>query len=102
MCSLPITAINAVAPPGGCIDLVRCITTNASETAKEADKIGFEGNTSALLTPTAAEILCPSTKFLGCEYGLFGKPYNNTALAPNEPIKNNVSSKLYLPKWATA
>lgn len=55
ICSLPITAMSAVAPPGGWSVRVRFINTNDKVTAMAAASDGFALNNSAQLTPTIAE-----------------------------------------------
>ena len=63
--SVPITAIRAVAPPGGCRVLVICIKTMEKATAKGAASQSVSGKILYIATPTIAEIKCPPTKFRG-------------------------------------
>lgn len=51
----PVTAIKAVAPPGGCKVLVICIKTIDNETAKGAAIHKISGMSFWMLTPIIAE-----------------------------------------------
>lgn len=74
MAGEPVTAINAVAPPGGWSVLVICIITTDKATATaEASQI-VSGKTFAAVTPTKAEMTCPPIRFRGCAKGLWMTP----------------------------
>lgn len=87
----PITAIRAVAPPGGCSVLVTCIATIDIATANGAVNQIISGKNLATVTPIIADTTCPPTKFLGCAKGLCMAPYTNTADAPKEPRRKTLS-----------
>lgn len=63
--SVPITAIRAVAPPGGWSVLVICIKIIEKDTANGAASQIISGNTLCIATPAIAEIKWPPTKFRG-------------------------------------
>src|SRR5690606_22700340 len=89
---LPATAINAVAPPGGCSVRVICIKTIDEATANGAVNQIISGNRQATVTPTNADTTCPPTRFRGCASGLCIEPYTSTEDAPNEPIRKTFSN----------
>lgn len=71
---LPITAIKAVAPPGGWRVFVACMAAIAVATASAAANHGVSGKNRYAVTPMMAEIIWPPTKFLGCANGLLTAP----------------------------
>ena len=90
--SPPMTAINAVAPPGGCNVRVKCMAAMANETANEPAMMGISPANMKTVTPTTAETTWPPTRFRGCENSAKGAPYMRTAEAPKEPIRNRLST----------
>ena len=89
--SPPITAASAVAPAGGCVLLVHCITSTAIPTAKPADNKPVPRN-DAHATPTVAAKTCPPTRGQGCDKGLCGVENNKTAEDPIEVATTRFSS----------
>jgi hypothetical protein len=87
----PMTAIRAVAPPGGWRVLVICMSAMEDATAKDAPS-ELQPKSLKHNTPTAAQIRCPPRRFLGCAKGDLGVPYKSTAEAPKEPIRRVVPS----------
>ena len=67
-----MTAIRAVAPPGGWSDRVHCMATIASATAMVAAISGCEGSKFATVTPTNADSVWPMSRFLGCDNDALG------------------------------
>ncbi len=63
--SLPMTAINAVAPPGGWSVFVACIAAIAVATARGEASHRWFGNNFYAATPMIAEMIWPPTRFLG-------------------------------------
>lgn len=102
MFSVPIMAISAVAPPGGCKVFVNCMAIMDVDTAKGAASQIISGINLAIVTPIIAEIICPPITFLGCANGLCMAPNTKTLDAPNEPIRNmfSVSNKYF--DWINA
>ena len=74
MVAEPVTAIKAVAPPGGWSVLVICIKTMDKETANGAEIHKISGINFWIVTPIIAETKCPPTKFRGCANGLWMTP----------------------------
>jgi CBS-domain-containing membrane protein len=60
-----LSAINEVAPPGGCKVRVNCIINIDVETAIAVAKNRFEEKSLYEITPTIADNKCPPIKFLG-------------------------------------
>ena len=84
----PITAIRAVAPPGGCSVRVACISAIAVDTASGAASQGVAGRRVQQATPTLADNACPPTTLRGWASGLRGAPKISAADAPIDPIIN--------------
>ena len=97
--SLPITAINAVAPPGGWSVRVSCMTIIEVATAKAEQNQMFPEKSLKAATPIIADNICPPIRFRGWDRGEFTAPYIRTALAPNEPITRLISESLKISKW---
>ncbi len=92
ICSLPITEISAVAPPGGCKIFVINITKIAVATASPAENHRNSPTNKKTDTPTKAESKCPPMVFFTLAKGLLGAAYNKTAVAPKEPIYAGISA----------
>lgn len=86
-----LTAISAVAPPGGCSVRVTCMPTIDDATASGAVNQIMSGKTCATVTPAIAETTWPPIKLRGCAKGLWIAPYTKTEEAPKEPIRNTFS-----------
>ncbi|TDS16215.1 hypothetical protein B0I21_102541 [Sphingobacterium paludis] len=82
-----LTAMSAVAPPGGCKVRVTCMSTIDKATANGAVSQMISGSTWATVTPAIAETTCPPIKLRGCAKGLSIAPYTKTEEAPKEPIR---------------
>jgi hypothetical protein len=88
--------MRAVAPAGGCTDLVNSITTIVKDTA-QADATNMTSskavaawlNTLKHETPTKAPIVFPTMQFQGCARGAFGTANTRTAWAPKLPEEKN-------------
>ncbi|MNJ96237.1 hypothetical protein D3C87_139580 [compost metagenome] len=69
-----LTAMSAVAPPGGCSVRVCCIQTIDNATAKGAVSQIISGRSCATVTPAIAETTWPPIKLRGCASGLCMAP----------------------------
>ena len=65
-----LTAMSAVAPPGGCKVRVYCIQTIDKATANGAVSQIMSGRSCATVTPAIAETTCPPIRLRGCASGL--------------------------------
>ena len=84
ICSPPVTAIRAVAPPGGCRVPLSSMTAMAVGTQRQMAQKG--GSHYAQAPPTRAERKWPPSRLRGRDKGLSGAANSRTAEAPKEPI----------------